>query len=139
MTVDDKIDMVCFHDPQIGLGLHRGGCAKQRILEIRSQHRAAPSIGNSRPRALLHQVLIILIDPDMRTVHDLDNLPIDIPRHDTVLFPFIIQGLGCALGIKEFPIRLAPLIERLLGNFTGNLIQVTVHRLTIDLNGGGNI
>jgi hypothetical protein len=45
MAVDDDVDMVFFHDAQVGFGLQRIGGSEKHVLKVGGQHGAAPAVG----------------------------------------------------------------------------------------------
>ena len=57
MPVDDDVDLVDFHDAEIGLGLQRKGRAEHDILQVGGHHGAAPAVGKRGPGALFDDVL----------------------------------------------------------------------------------
>ncbi len=122
MAMDDDIDMILFHDPEIGLGLQRSGSSEHDILQVGGDHRPAPAVGKRGPGALLHQVLVILIHTHVGPVHDLNDLPVDISRQNALLFPFVLQRLGGSLQVGKSSLGLSPFVHGRFGNTESDLI-----------------
>jgi hypothetical protein len=55
----------------------------------------------------------------VRAVHDLDDFPIDSPRHDAIFAPAALLVLWCSFRELELPILLPELRERSLGHIAG--------------------
>jgi hypothetical protein len=88
VAVDDDVDMVFFHDAQVGFGLQRIGGAEKHVLQVRGQHGAAPAVRQGGAGALLHQVFVVLVHAHVGAVHDFDDFTVDIARNHTGFFPF---------------------------------------------------
>ena len=97
MAMHDDVDVVGFHNAQIGFSLQGVGGAKQDILQVGGEHGAPPTIGQRSPGALFDDVFVILVHPHMGAVHNLHDFAVDIAGLDTILGPFFIEGRRCAL------------------------------------------
>ena len=126
MAMNDDVDMVFFHDAEVGFGLQRVGCAEKNVLKIRGQHGTAPAIGKGCSGALFDQVFIILIHAHMGAVHDFHDFPVDISGEHTGFFPFFIQGRRRPFQIKQFTFGFAPFVQCFFGHFKGDFIDVPV-------------
>jgi hypothetical protein len=91
VTMDHDVDVILLEHAEIGFGLDRIGGSKKDVLKIGSQHRSPPAVGDGCPSSLFHQVFVILVDTDVRSMHDFDNFSVDIARQYAGFLPFIIQ------------------------------------------------
>ena len=110
MAVDDDVDMVFLHDPEIRLGLQRIRRSEKNILKVGGQHGTAPAVGNGCTGPLLDEVFIILVNAHVGPVHDLHNLSVDVSWNNTGFLPFFIKRRRRPLCIEEFTFGLAPFI-----------------------------
>jgi len=84
MAVDHKVDHIRPHDTEVGLRGHGIGGSKQDVLKIGGQHGTAPAISDGGAGALLHQVFIILVHPNVGSVHNFNNFPVDIAARNFI-------------------------------------------------------
>ena len=131
MPVNNNVDLIFFHDAQIGFGLQRKGRAEHDILQIGGHHRTAPTVGQRSSGALFNDVFVVLINAHMGAMHDLHNFTVDVARQHAQLLPAFIQRLGSALEIIQLAFRFAPFSYGFFGHFEGNFVQVTVDLFAI--------
>jgi hypothetical protein len=110
MAVHDDVDVVLFHDAQVGLGLERVGCAEQDVLQVGGQHGTAPAVGQRSPGALFDEVFVVLVDAHVGAVHDLDDFTVDIARFARQIFSTSRRVArapvsGIAIHLRLYPIH----------------------------------
>ena len=135
----NDIDMVLFHDTEVGLGLERSRASEHDVLQIGPDHRATPPICQRTSCTLFHQILVILVNPHMGPVQDLDDLTINREGFDTLFFPFVLERLRSAFQVAEGTTGLAEFSNGGFCYTQGNLVEIAVHSLTINFNRCGYI
>jgi hypothetical protein len=88
---------------------------------------------------LLHQVFVVLVHAHVGAVHDFDDFTVDIARNHTGFFPFLIERRRRALGVKQLPFGLAPLVQGFLGHFQGDFVNIAIFDFAVFFNGDGHI
>ena len=69
-------------------------------------------------------------------MHDLDNLAVDGPGLDAELLPFGLQFFRGALQIGNLTVILAELGHGGLGDAKGDLVDIAIEGLPVNLDGG---
>src|SRR3989339_576345 len=76
MAVNNNVDMIFFHDAQVGFGDQGRRGTEHDVLKIGCNHGPAPAISQCASCALFHQVFIILVNPHVGPVHDINDFSV---------------------------------------------------------------
>jgi hypothetical protein len=124
VAVNDNIHVIFFQNSQIRPAAKRDRSSEKNILQISGNHRAAPAIAKRTARSLEHDILVILVDTHMRSMHDFNNFPVDCPRPYSQFIPQLISRLRRDVRGKLISVRFSKFVERLLADLKGNRIYV---------------
>jgi len=111
MPMDNDVDLVFLQAAHVHLRPHRRRGAVEDIRDLRGNHGPSPAVCQSRSRALLGDIFVVLIHSYMRTMHQLHDLPHRAPGHHTVFSPGF-QGLSrhaIGKGYLSLHLRVGPL------------------------------
>src|SRR5208337_4213557 len=125
MTVHHDIDSVLLQDTQIDCGAQGFGRAKEDVLKVSSEHRAAPAVRQRSAQSLHEDVPVIRVNSHGAAVHDLDDLPVDSARADLELAPELLAPGGGSGNVLELAFLLTKHVESALSQGLGDL-RVTV-------------
>ncbi len=124
MPMNDNVHMILFQTSHIHFSPHRCGRPVENIRDLCGHHGATPTIGESRPCALLSDVLIVLVNAHVRPMHQFHDFPHGAPRDHALLAPGL-QGLvrnSCDKG--DFSLHLGIGALQFLVKVNGNIFDL---------------
>ncbi len=135
MAVHHDVDMILFQHTQIDLTSYWHGVSKEDVLKFRGNHGSAPAVRECTSGRRFEEVFIVLIDPHMRPVHKIDNLPIDSPGHGSCLAPELLAFQGRPFHEEDLSFLATKLGEGDLSNLDRNILEVAVANFHPEIHG----
>ena len=120
VPMKNNVDIRFGKDSKVYLPANRRRIAEKYVLQLGGDHGPAPAIGQCGPGAVNEDISIVLIHAHCRSVHHLDNLPIDAARHDIQLPPYGLSRFGRKFDKGDFTFLLAEFFQGFLGYLKGN-------------------
>ena len=87
MAVNDDVHLVFLEKTHVYTSHNGSGGAEENVGNFRGHHGSAPAIRQRCTRTLLHNIIIVLVNADVGTVHDLHDLPHGSPGHNAMFSP----------------------------------------------------
>ena len=131
MAMNKHVHVIVTHDTHIRLAADGDGGSKEDVREVRSDHRADPTVGKGSAKGRKKDVLVIAVNAFMRAVQGLDDLAVNAARDNPTLLPALPGALGCA-GIRvQWLSVLVPHAQGRLGYVDGDLRVRAVHHVNV--------
>ncbi len=126
VAVHDHVDLVGLEHAEVDLGGERRRCAEEDVADVGGEHRATPPVGQRTAQRRLEDVLGVEVDAFVRAVQDFGDLAVDGAWREAQLLPQRLP-LGCRPpGVDDLAERLTELLERLLADVEGDLVDFAV-------------
>ena len=137
VAVDDDVDLVVLEHAEVDLADEGARRAEQDVADVGAQHGAAPAVGQGAAERGLEDVLGVQVHALVGAVHDLDDLTVDGARGDPQLAPLGLPLRRSPLGVDDVAVRLAELLEGLVGHVEGDLVDLAPLRGDAEVPGHG--
>ncbi len=135
MAVDNDVDRIFLHTPQIDFPEDRNRSSEQDIREIGRDHGAAPAVGQSAFGSKADDVFHFLIHTHVGHMHDFDYRSVHTLRDNPFISPYLLTLERRSLHVEDLAVLLSILCQRLFAHFNGYVLHFSAFSLYTVIHG----